>query len=150
LAFIFQRHVSRGVVFRLLKKLKWSWRIPTHDIAWEHLVFLDEAHLVEKSLHKRKVLGIVNERTWVKNSDLHGKSLSMTILVRLTTSHHPIHVELREDTNTQYDFINVVTLALSSGFLKSGDFLIVDNACIHGGAETIDYFWKSLAYARLS
>jgi len=55
----------------------------------------------------------------------------------ISTAQFPIHVEIREESNTQYDFLTTVVLAIRAGFLKSGDFLVVDNACIHGGAETV-------------
>jgi len=35
-------------------------------------------------------------------------------------------------------------LALQAGFLKAGDYLIVDNACVHGGAETIEVLLEIL------
>jgi len=36
-----------------------------------------------------------------------------------------------------FDFLTTVVLAIRSGFLKHGDFLLVDNACVHGGTATI-------------
>jgi len=159
LSFTFQRCVTRPVLYRILKKLRWSWRIPTRvqlnkftaenmwhyihhldaiqDIEWNRLVYLDEAHVVSRSLHKKKVLGIVNQRTWIKDSDLHGKSLSVTILTKLVADHHLILVDIRDESNTQWDFLAVVQFAVESGFLQNGDFLLVDNACVHGGAETL-------------
>jgi len=93
LCIYFYRHVTRSVVQRLLKKLRWSWRIPTkvqinkfsqqnllryavyidsiQSIPWDKLKFMDEAHIVSRSLSKKKVLGVVNQRTWVPSSDLH-------------------------------------------------------------------------------
>jgi len=110
---------------------------------------LDEAHVVSRMLHKKKVLGIVNQRTWVKDADLHGKSFSVTILTKLTGTgaHHPILVDLREESNTQWDFLGVVRFALDSHFLKRGDFLVVDNACVHGGAETLTVLLEILGNA---
>jgi len=157
LSALFKRRVTRAVLYRICNQLCWSWRVPTvvqlnkytaenltqymhhvdalQDIEWDNLVYLDEAHVVSRSLRKKKVLGVVNQRTWIKDSDLHGNSLSVTLLVRL--DQQPIFVELREDSNTQYDFLTVVALAIRSGFLRSGDFLLVDNACVHGGTATL-------------
>ena len=84
----FSRFVSKSVATRIMKKLGWSWRVPVafqiqkyrreniaryldyvrgvRQIPPSKLKFLDESHIVSKDLHKRKVLGKVNCRTWVE------------------------------------------------------------------------------------
>lgn len=74
----YNRRVSKSVTQRLLKKLGWSWRIPTgfqiqkytlrnmaryldyirgiQKIPPPKIKFLDEAHIVSKDLHKKKVI----------------------------------------------------------------------------------------------
>jgi len=157
-SFVFQRQVTARRLSPYLKKLRWSWRVPTHvqlnkfteenlwiyanyvdgiqDVPWDQLVFLDEAHVVSRLLHKKKVLGIVNQRTWVKAGDLHGKSFSITVLTRICDK-RPLFVDIREESNTQWDFLLVVVLALKAQFLQHGNYLVVDNACVHGGGETM-------------
>jgi len=68
----------------------------------------------------------------------------VTILTKLTDLHHPILVDLREESNTQWDFLSVIKYALDSGFLQNGDILVVDNACVHGGAETLEVLLQLL------
>jgi len=110
--------------------------IAVQDIDWNKLVFLDEAHVVSRTLHKKKVLGVVNQRTWVKDNDLHGKSF--------LEKDRPLLVDLREETNTQWDFVEVVEYAVESEFLCNGDYLVVDNACVHGGADSLQQLLRIL------
>jgi len=49
----------------------------------------------------------------------------------------PFHIDYREESNDQFDFTLFILDALKSGFLKSGDFLILDNASLHHGSDII-------------
>ncbi len=48
----------------------------------------------------------------------------------------PVVVNLREKTNTQYDFLFFLNDCLQKGYLSSGDYLIMDNASVHVGEDT--------------
>jgi len=50
----------------------------------------------------------------------------------------PIAFDIREESNDQWDFLEFVVACIERGMLVSGDYLIVDNASIHGGNESLD------------
>jgi hypothetical protein len=142
---------------RLLKKLGWSWRVPTRfqvhkytyknmlyytkylqcisEIPIEKLKFVDEAHVFASDLACKRVLGITGKRTYVKEATLHKSSASITLLVSLTNE-IPFFLDYRIESNSQFDFANFVFDACKKGFLQSGDYLIADNASIHFAKES--------------
>lgn len=95
LQYVFERPVHDWTTSRLLKKLGWSWKVPVRfqlrkyttrnlerylhymtaiqQVNPARLRFLDEAHFVSKQLTNRKVLGLVKDRVWVKQSTLNQK-----------------------------------------------------------------------------
>uniref|UniRef100_A0A6B2LQ57 Tc1-like transposase DDE domain-containing protein n=1 Tax=Arcella intermedia TaxID=1963864 RepID=A0A6B2LQ57_9EUKA len=81
-------------------------------------------------------------RTWIKNNYLHSKPLSLTILLSL--SNNPIQISLRENSNTQYDFLDLLVFYCISGYLKAGDYLIVDNWAGHQATDTLYIIEKLL------
>ena len=102
---------------RITKKLGWSWKIPVifqlhkytitnlqtylhyltqiQTIPPDRLKFADESHLVTKTLAKRKVLSLVNQRAWVKQNTLSGSHATLTILTSLNPA-HPVFVDYTE------------------------------------------------------
>jgi len=79
----------------------------------------------------------------VKDSTLHSKRASLTILTSLTQP-NPICLTYREQSNTQWDFLHFVIYCLVKQHLVNGDFLIMDNASVHGGSESIAILDKLL------
>jgi len=165
LSSIYDRRVTRPVLGRVLKQLRWSWRIPSHvqihkfrddnleryahhvaaiqHIPWDRLKFLDECHVVPRKLRKRKVLGLIGQRTWIKVRDLHQKSFSITLMTQLDET-RPLVFDIREESNTQWDFLEFVNACVEHGQLQAGDYLILDNASIHGGLDSIDELLQEL------
>jgi len=157
--------VPHALLSKMFKQMRWSWRIPTRvqlnkfnrknleqyahyvhcvqDIPWDKLKFADEAHVVEKQVNKRKVLGVVGNRTWVTDRSLHGKSFSMTILTALDPQ-LPVVFDFREESNSQWDFVNFVVFCLTSGYLTAGDYLVIDNAPVHGGEDSFDFLLSAM------
>jgi len=145
--------VSYSGTARLLNELGWSWRVPTRyqlakytqdnldryyiylhwiqDLDWKRLKFLDESHIVPKSLYKQKVLGIKGTRTFIPNDSLNEPHASITILTQLEKD-EPVVVTYRELTNNQWDFTDFIVYACGIGALKQGDILIMDNSTVHG------------------
>jgi hypothetical protein len=136
----------------------WSWRVPvTFQVAkysranmqrymlyllwiqgvndYSKLKFADESHIVSRTLHKKRVLGLKNTRTYLKARTLHESSASLTILVSLDEQ-EPVVMTYRTDTNSQWDFLKFVLYCLKIGKLVRGDFLVVDNAAVHGGTNS--------------
>lgn len=107
------------------------------NVSWDRLKFLDECHVVPRKINKTKVLGPVGERTCITVADLHEKSFSVTLMTRLNED-KPFVFDIREESNDQWDFAKFVTDCVADGDLAAGDFLIVDNASVHGGLDSID------------
>jgi len=157
LEFIFNRDIGYYSLCYVLKKLRWSWRVPTRfqtykytfsnmfyyceyleaiqSIPLEKLKFADESHIVSRNLSTGLVLGMVNTRTYTKEKTIHDASASLTILTTLTNE-FPLIVDYRIESNSQWDFVDFVYYCCREGYLVNGDHLIVDNASIHSGAES--------------
>ena len=61
---------------------------------------------------------------------------SVTFLTTLDpTASHPIVFDMREESNSACDFLNVVKHWIQKGHLTQGDYLIVDNASVHVSDE---------------
>jgi transposase len=44
----------------------------------------------------------------------------------------------RTESNDQLDFLHFIVKAIDAGYLVHRDFLVCDNACIHGAAATFE------------
>jgi len=100
------------------------------------LRFLDEAHFVSKNLTNGKVLGMVNQRVWVKQSTLHSKNGTLTILTSLVDD--PVVCAYTTDNNSQHSFLDFVVDCCIKGNLIAGDYLVLDNAPVHSN-NGVDY-----------
>jgi hypothetical protein len=56
----------------------------------------------------------------------------------------PLHFELREESNNQYDFAEFVLRAFEAGALEQGDILALDNASVHCGLEAFPILQPAL------
>jgi len=152
------RVFSKSTTSRVLKKIGWTWRVPTRfqihkytlnnivrythyltvvqGIQWKHLKFIDEAHVVSKQLTSRRVLGLKNSRTWTRESTIHHAHATLTLLTSLSTPSKPVRCAYTESTNTQWSFCDFVVACCVRKDLIAGDFLICDNAAIHGAEES--------------
>jgi len=83
------------------------------------------------------VLGLVNKRVYNRDSTLQQPNASVTLLTSLDNL-GPIFFDYREQSNTQWDFVDFVLSACENGALRSGDFLVADNAAVHGGSASFD------------
>lgn len=153
--------ISLSVSNALLKKLGWSWRVPTRfqthkytvrnlyyysqyiqvltAIPLTKLKFADESHIVWKDLGSKRVLGLKGKRTWTRESTLNQPSASLTLLTSLANGpNDPLFfVDYRIESNTQWDFVDFVRAACCNGYLVNGDFLVIDNAAVHGGMDSL-------------
>jgi len=57
---------------------------------------------------------------------------------------NPVVVSMREESNTQWDFLQFVLDCISGGYLVNGDVLVVDNACVHTGADMFNAMFSLL------
>jgi hypothetical protein len=138
----FDRKVSKSVCSRVLRKIGWSWKVPTNFqlakyslknvarylsfiewiqgvVDWSKLKFCDEAHIVPQKIGNQKVLGLVNKRVYTKDATLHQASSSISIITSLDV-HQAISlfVDYQEESNTQWDFVEFVLTACEKGFLQ--------------------------------
>jgi hypothetical protein len=90
------------------------------------------------------MLGLVNKRVYMQDCTLHQPAASVTIMTSLNES-WPLLLDYREQSNTQWDFLNFVLAAAEMDFLCEGDCLIVDNAAVHGGLATFDLLIETLS-----
>jgi len=113
------------------------------------LKFLDESHILPKALRQKKAISMINQRVWVKASDLNQKHCSVTLLSSIVND-PPFIFDIREESNTSVDFVSFVISALGNRefynfnsvinfyrFLNEGDIIIVDNASIHKDASNV-------------
>ena len=61
---------------------------------------------------------------------------SLTLMTSLGNKEKPISVDLRFKSNSQWDFARFFLHAVTTGFFKPGDLLVLDNAHIHFGEDT--------------
>jgi transposase len=107
------------------------------NIPLEKLKFVDEAHVVSRELGTSKVLGLVGKRTYTRERTLNAPSASLTLLTSLVDE-IPFFIDYRIQSNTQWDFADFLLLACEAGYLKKGDYLIMDNAAVHCGMESFE------------
>jgi hypothetical protein len=98
------------------------------DIPMERLKFLDEAHFVSKDLHRRQAMGEPGEPVFVITSAKLDLSYSLTLLTSLADLQHSCVIDLRTNSNTQWDFASFILFCLQNNHLTAGDYLILDNA----------------------
>ena len=63
---------------------------------------------------------------------------SETYTVTCMCSNSEIFISTRINSNTQLDFFNFIVDSINKSYLKYGDYLVIDNASIHGGLDTIE------------
>jgi len=152
-------------ISRLFKQWRWSFTRPSttqwhkyttenlayygdylcfiRTIPWGHLKFVDEAHFHRRDLKNRKVIGPTGERHIDVDLGSLNESFSMTLMTTLSPD-GPIIYDLREDSNTQYDFLNFICFLIEEGHLVAGDWLVCDNAAVHVGYDTTDMVFDLL------
>ena len=143
-------YVQDQFLERILDRWNWNWKRPVRrqiekysrtnierylgflygisSIPFEKLKFLDEAHFVSKDCHRRTALGEKGEPTFVVTSAKLDVSFSLTLLTSLSDPLRQCIINMRTESNTQWDFASFIAFCLESQHLKDGDYLILDNA----------------------
>jgi len=169
---VFKRKVSKTVTSRTLKKLNWSWRIPTQQqiekftpinklryvhhiysvqfIPWDKLKFCDESSFNITKLEKRRaVLGKKGTRTNIPGKSIHSKSFTLTLLTRISRD-SPFWIDINEKNNNQWSFLDFIIGALAARQFEAGDYLIVDNCRLHCALETFELIKQLLEAHRVT
>jgi hypothetical protein len=72
---------------------------------WFTLKFCDESHIISQKIGNQKVLGLVNQCVYTRDSTLNQASSSITIMISLDLDQPvPLWVDYREESNNQWDF----------------------------------------------
>lgn len=105
-------------------------------IQWQHLKFADECHFVSRDLYHHKVLGPKGDKMFLIETNELGLSFTLTLLLDLSNPSNPFFIELRKESNTEWDFLLFLVQAVEAGRLQRDDILAIDNASIHFGNNT--------------
>jgi len=102
--------------------------------------FLDEAHFTARNLAQRRALSKAGEPVIVCNFRNLRTTFSVTMVTRFAPIDAivpPVVMDIREESNTQWDFLQFIAECIQYNLLERGDYLILDNASIHGGSESL-------------
>jgi transposase len=107
----------------------------------EVIYYLDEASFNPRFLFAHRAWGprgrtvaLINRRP------LGEKGCTTTIITSIRDGlTHPIFHQIRQGTNTRWDFIAFVTAAIEAGFLRRHSIVVLDNARVHTAAEVGPY-----------
>lgn len=167
--FLFDRTLSISTLYRILNRLGFSWKVPTRfqtakytmnnidiylnflevvqKISWQRLKFLDESHIVDNQLTGGRVCWLRRSRCYTR---LNSRSLycrgTLTILLDLRSSTHPILAQWTTESNNSVKFLDFIIAAGLSHAFEPGDFLILDNASIHSAKKIYDDLISVLDY----
>lgn len=117
---------------------------------WRRIKFLDEVHFVSKGwilvkLHsqldvarQRGIAPIGKNIILVNKGPLNSENYSVTAFTQLDINNPVVISAATEGANNQLDFIKFLLELIEKGHLVSGDSLVLDNASVHAGLETIE------------
>jgi len=113
----------------------------------EKMKFCDEGHFNSRDLYRRRVLGPRNRRLRSNPKKDLSSSYSVTITTSLDPNTEPILMDVRKETNSQFEFVLHVLWLLDRGSLAHGDWFFCDNAKIHDASDTIELLSNTLQQA---
>jgi len=156
--------VSKSTLSRTFRRWRWSWKVPTRfninkyspdnieryinyilwiqNKPWLKIKYLDECHFVSRHVHKKLGIGPVGKRITVVKSCHIKENYSLTALSTLSNYPYPLYFDIRQESNTQWDFAKFLTVCIEEQKLVDGGYLIIDNASIHSGND----IWRIYAF----
>lgn len=79
-------------------------------------------------MHRKRAIGPIGSVPILNNTDDIDMAYTLTLLTNLDPSaQYPLAIDLREESNTQFDFLNVIISFVEKGIIKRGDIVIMDN-----------------------
>lgn len=111
--------------------------------------FLDEVHFASRDCSKSKVVTPLNTQVKRLNKAPIDTRMTATAITCPASFHAPVYFELREDSNTQFDFSEFVLRAVEMGALQAGDVLALDNAAVHLGADSFPILEEHLTHCNI-
>lgn len=158
--------VSTSFVAHIFRGWRWSWQKPCVQQLQKYtplnicyyaqfisiipclppirLKFLDEAHFVSRHLQRNRIISPTGSTPFLRTTSEISDSFSLTLLTDLSDPDIPFFIDMRANSNTEWDYASFISAALAAGRLLPGDFLFVDNASIHFGAETRPFLREML------
>ena len=99
-------------------------------------------------MSRRRAIGPVGEPIVLLRHEHFDERYSASCLIQLNVS-TPIFFTLRKKSNNQLDFIRFLMNCIDKHYLQTGDYLVCDNAQIHGGSDTFNLLDDLLKAARI-
>lgn len=65
------------------------------------------------------------------------ENYNCSAIIGLGEDQEPIFYDFRPNSNTQYDWYEFIVASVGANYLRPGDILILDNAAVHSGEDTI-------------
>lgn len=96
------------------------------------------SHPITLELRRRRILGPAGVPQTTIEVDQLDLVYNTTIITNLSgPDDPPFWMDMRQETNDQWDFLKMICFLLETRKLKEGDILVMDNAKVHGGVHTI-------------
>ena len=86
---------------------------------------------------RRRAIGPIGQKVIVTKCSIPKETYSVSCLIGLHNERH-LFISSKKNSNNQYDFVDFLMEAIENQYLEAGDFLILDNASVHGASDTID------------
>lgn len=106
---------------------------------------MDEVHFASKELTKTPVVSPIGTRVIRILKGPIDVRFSATTLLNPEDPENPLFVNIREQSNTQYDFLEFISACIENNYLKEGDTLVMDNARIHNAEVSFSVLRSALS-----
>lgn len=84
------------------------------------------------------VLGPKSQKIYLPHSPNLDLRYTVTVLTKYSDSLSPVVVTMRSSSNSQWDFAKFLLYCVEEGHLVFGDTLVLDNATVHCGADSLE------------
>jgi len=85
--------------------------------------------------YQKKNIGMVNQRTWIQDKACMENHSRLMLMCGLADK--PVYVHISSDINDQSGVLEFVVEAFKTNFLHNGDYLVMDNAPVHWGSDSV-------------
>jgi transposase len=110
---------------------------------WNKIKFMDESHFSLKDISKRPCASPVGSKPYAVASSI-DRRYSVSAITNPEEPNNPVFIEIRKDSNDQWDFVNFICSCVEKKVLTSGDTLVLDNARIHEAKDSFPVLKKGL------
>jgi len=119
-------------------KLYYGYLLWVVDIDLHKFKFLDEVHFVAKDVSRKRALSAIGANVILLREEHFAETYSFTALTSVQHSDKSLYIKGRKDSNTQQDFVIFIVEAIDNGYLTNGDYLVLENAAIHGAIDSYE------------